>query len=149
MKMHTPKLRISHARRGASLIDVAIGSMLMATLLIPSMNLINESRVNAQRLKSRQSLLEDAEQIVETTKLGLSEPSAFASAMVRPVDETRRVPTRYGAFAITRVRVDADASVRPAELLTVLVDAWHDDDSNGRLDTGEMSVTLRTQWAAP
>ncbi|TWT52824.1 hypothetical protein Pla22_04520 [Rubripirellula amarantea] len=146
-KQHHPsRLR---CRRGASLIDVAIGSMLMATLLIPSMNLINESRANSNRLDIRQELLHHAEQTIESTKLTLSEDSAFASAMSRPTDQLVRISSRYGSFALARVQVSADTSVRPAELVTISVDVWQDDDNNRRLDANELSASLRTQWAAP
>jgi hypothetical protein len=136
-------------RRAATLMDVVAGSMIMSTLLIPAAHLINESRSNTHRLKVRQSLLDDAEQVIEATKISLSEPLAFGTAFGSGIDTVNKHATAYGAFSIVRTRVEADTSVLPAQLLTIVVDAWHDDDGDARLDAGEASATLRTQFAAP
>ncbi|KAA1259998.1 hypothetical protein LF1_25360 [Rubripirellula obstinata] len=137
------------ARRGATMIDVIAGSMIMSALLIPSAHLINESRSNTHRLNVRQSLLDDAEQVIEATKIGLSEPIAFSKAYSGGIDTVNKHTTAYGPFSVARTRVTPDKSILPAELVTIVVDVWHDDDSDGRLDTGEASATLRTQFAAP
>ena len=143
------KRRCRQRRQGATLIDVIAGSMIMSTLLIPSAHLINESRSNTHRLNVRRSLIEDAEQVIEATKIGLSEPVAFSDAYSDGIDTVNKHPTIYGSFSLARTRVEADRSVQPAELVTIIVDVWHDDDSDGRLDSNEESTTLRTQFAAP
>ena len=145
----------SKRRVAATLMDVVAGSMIMSTLLIPSAHLINESRANTHRLKVRQSLLDDAEQVIEETKIWLSNPDDFESVYSDSfnhstnVDRVRKHQTTYGTFSLFRLRVQADEIVRPAQLLTIVVDVWHDDDSDERLDAGEASATLRTQFSAP
>ena len=137
-------------RRGATLMDVIAGSMLMSTLLIPSAHLINESRANSHRLLVRQSLLDDAQQVIEATRIGLSEPIAFAKAYANGVDTVHKYgDTAYGPYSVARTRVEADKSVLPAKLVTLVVDLWHDDNGDARLDADEPHATLRTQFAAP
>lgn len=129
--------------------DVIAGSMIMSTLLIPSAHLINQSRSNTHRLNVRQSLIEDAEQVMEATRIQLSEPASFANAYSSRQDTVNKRTTAYGPFSVVRTRVEPDSSVLPAELVTMIVDVWYDDDSDGQLDTDEASATLRTQFAAP
>ena len=141
--------RHTRRRQGATMIDVITGSMIMSTLLIPSAHLINESRSNTHRLSVRQSLIEDAVQVVETTRIELSETKAFSDAYDDGIDTVNKVPTTYGTFSVARTRVEVDKSVLPAKLVTIIVDVWHDDNRDGRLDTDEASTTLRTLLAAP
>ena len=136
-------------RRGATLIDVALGSMLMASLLIPSLHLISQSQQNTQRLAIRQALLQTAEQEIETLQVRLSEPSRFATTLVRPIIETRTIRTSLEIPARIRVQAIADRSVQPARLLTLSVEAWYDKDRDNRLDPDEIVTPLRTQVAAP
>lgn len=145
----TRSARYARRRQAATLMDVIAGSMIMSTLLIPSAHLINESRSNTHRLNVRQSLIDDAEQVIESTKIQLSQPNAFAKAYSGGIDTVNKHTTAYGPYSVARTRVEPDKSVQPAELATIIVDVWHDDDSDGRLDVGEASATLRTQFAAP
>ncbi len=137
------------SRTGATLIDVATGSMLMAVLLIPSVHLIGKSRSSNHRLETRDAILYEADQLLETTKVSLAEPAAFAAVFGTPLDRAAPIASGDVPHLVGRVRVAADATVAPAELLTILVDLWQDQNQNGRLDTGEPSQSLRTQWAAP
>lgn len=145
-KLNRGRVRV---RCGSTLIDVAVGSMLMASLLIPSLHVMSESQKNTQRLAVRQTLLQTAEQQVETLKVRLSEPSVFASTLIRPLLEDRTVTTSMGIPARVRVQASSDSTVSPGQLLTLTIHAWYDEDQDSRMDTNEIVSTLRTQWARP
>ena len=148
--MHTRNSHLrSSTRRGATLIDVATGSMLLAVMLIPSVHLIGKSRSSNQRLATRETILYQADQVIENVKIALSEPAAFTSAMATPVDSTQPIPSSDIPNLISRVRIAADATVAPARLLTVVVDVWQDQNGNGSPDRGEPTESIRTQWATP
>lgn len=141
--------KMSPRRRGTTLMDVIAGSVIMSSLLIPSAHLINQSRANAHRLDARQALLSDAEEVIEATKISLSEPAVFSAAHTGGIDTVNKHETTFGSFSVVRTRIDADRSVLPARLVTIMVEAWYDDDLDGQLDASETSATLRTQFAAP
>lgn len=136
-------------RRGATLIDVATGSMLLAVLLIPSIGLISESQSMHRRLANHDTVLFEAEQLIESTKVALSEPAAFDAAYASPLDVPGTIAVSDGPDLNSRVRVAADGTVPGAKLLTVIVDVWHDIDGDLRVSVGEPSQSLRTQWAWP
>ncbi len=91
----------------------------------------------------------EAEQLIESTKVALAEPIAFDAAMATPIDVTSIVTVSDGPNLTSRVRVATDASLPTARLLSIVVDVWIDTDGDSRLDAGELSETLRTQWAGP
>lgn len=136
-------------RRGATLLDVAIGSMLLALLLIPSVKLIGESRASRARLKIRDAVVFEAEQLVERTKISLSEPSEFDSAYNSGTDTQGDIWIGDGPRLRRRVRVGPDPTFKQERLVTIIVDVWHDENRNRVMDANEIGETLRTQWAAP
>jgi len=136
-------------RRAATLLDVAIGSMLLALLLIPSVKLIGESRASRTRLKMRDAILFEADQLVERTKISLSEPAAFDSAYARGTDTQGNIWIGDGPRLRRRTRVAADPTMKKERLVTIIVDVWFDENRNRRMDATEQSETLRTQWSAP
>lgn len=94
-------------------------------------------------------MLFEAEQLIESAKVALAEPAVFNAAMATPTDVTGTVTVSDGPNLTSRVRVAADASLPTARLLSIVVDVWIDTDGDSRLDTSELSETLRTQWAGP
>jgi hypothetical protein len=136
-------------RRGATLIDVATGSMLLAVLLIPAVHLIGRSEASQRRLDLREIMIYQAEQLLESTRVALSEPNAFHQALAVPADTVRILPGSDGPDLAARVRVAADPTLPTAPLLSMVVDVWRDLDGDMNLDTDEPSQSLRTQWAAP
>jgi hypothetical protein len=138
-----------HARNGATLLDVATGSMLLAVLLIPSMKLISDSQSSSRRLHNRDTMLFEAEQLIESTRVLLAEPAVFNAALATPTDVFATITVTDGPDLASRVRVAADTSLPTARLLSITVDVWIDTDGDSRMDTDELSETLRTQWAAP
>src|SRR6056297_570152 len=134
-------------RRGATLIDVATGSMILAVLLIPSVRLIGESQSMHERLAQRETILFEARRLIEETKVALSEPSTFAAAVVTPIDRRVAVSVSDGPDLTGRVRVGSDKSLPPGELLTIVVEMWHDENRNAVFDNFEQGEELRTQWA--
>ncbi len=143
--IHTRRSR----RAGATLIDVATGSMLLAVLLIPSIHLIGESRSVHRRLVNRDTMLFEAQQLVERTKVSLSEQAAFDAAFAMPVDVRGSIPVVDGPDLTSRVRLSADSGLPTARLLSIVVDVWYDSNRDSQLDANETSETLRTQWASP
>ena len=144
-----PIERRRSARNGATLIDVATGSMLLAVLLIPSMRLISDSQSSTRRLHNRDIILFEAEQLIESSKVSLAEPVVFNAAFASPTDTTGRIPVTDGPDLTRRLRVAADRTIPTARLLNITVDVWVDSNGNLRMDADELSETLRTQWAAP
>ncbi|TWU55799.1 hypothetical protein [Rubripirellula reticaptiva] len=143
------KKTLPRHRRGASLIDVAIGSMLLSLLLIPSVRWIGQSQTINQRVEDRDAMLFEAEQLIETLTVKMSEPSAFDDAFNRPMDSVTKVQTPGGKIYLARYQVGPDKTLPSSKLLTLTVTVWRDTDSDGNLDTNEVTETLQTQVAAP
>ena len=137
-------------RRGATLLDVAAGSMLLAVMLIPSAHLISQSRSSGARLSSRQTMLFEAENRLEATKIALSDAASFNLAWATPTQDLSDIAVVDGPDLKSRTRVFSDSSVAPpARLLTIEVDVWQDINGDDAVDTGEPSERIRTQWASP
>ena len=141
--------RKRHARAGATLLDVATGSMLLAVLLIPSVHLIGESRSNNRRLANQDILVYEAQQALESSKVLFSEPATFSNAMTRGSDTVSVRTISDGPDVITRLRANADTTLPSVQLLTIQADAWIDTNRDGRMQGSEASHSLRTQWASP
>ena len=138
-----------NARLGATLIDVATGSMLLTVLLIPAIHMIGKSQSAQRRLVNREIMVYEAEQILETVKVQLSEPTAFDAVLLSPVDARRRITIPDGPDLIGRLRASADTSIASARLVTIAADVWYDENSNSIYDRNEQGESLQTQWAAP
>ena len=149
MKDKPLSIRKARHRAGATLLDVATGSMLLAVLLIPSIHLIGESQASHRRLEHRDIILFEVERLMETTRVALAEPTAFDAVFATPIDAVRTIPVSDGPDLTSRVRIAADTSVPSARLITINVDVWHDADANSLLGANELSESVRTQWAAP
>ncbi|WP_145169055.1 hypothetical protein [Rubripirellula lacrimiformis] len=143
---------IRHRRQpqiGATLIDVAIGSMMLSLLLIPSMKWIGHSQSLNQRLEDRDAILFEAEELIETLKVKLSDPTSFADAYNRSIDEIIKVSSNGTKTYLARYQVDPDKTLPKTPLLTIQVTVWFDADRDAVLDSNETSESLQTQWAAP
>ena len=137
-------------RRGATLLDVAAGSMLLAVILIPSAHLIGQSQSSNARLTNRQRMLFEAENRLEATKIALSSPATFQVAWTTPADVKTPITVTDGPELNSRTRVFADTTVpAPAQLLTIDIEIWQDIDGDNNLDANEPSEAIRTQWASP
>jgi len=136
-------------RRGATLIDVAIGSMLLSVILIPAVHMVGRSQSANRRLANREIMLYEAEQVIENLKVNLSEPTNFTAALASPVDETRQISVSDGPDLVRRSRVFADPTMPSARLVTIVVDVWYDVDTDGSFDAAEQGETLQTQYSAP
>lgn len=91
----------------------------------------------------------EAERLLESTKVALSSAAAFDAAMSSTADTTQNLVITDGPDLAGRIRIAADTSVAPAQLLTIVVDVWRDTDGDGRYSSNEPGETLRTQWASP
>ncbi len=136
-------------RHGATLIDVAIGSMLLTVILIPSIYMVGKAQSANRRLANREIMLYEAEQLIENLKVKLSEPASFAQTLTIPVDSTSIIPVSDGPDLVGRGRVAADVTMPTAQLVTIIADVWYDVDKDAVFDSGEQGETLQTQWAAP
>lgn len=143
------RFRRANHRRGATLIDVAIGSMLLSLLLIPVVKMMGQSQTLTARLNDRDAMLFEAEQLVETLKLNLSESSQFDLAHSRGIDQVSRVATSSGKTFITRSQAYADTTLTSSPLISIDVTVWIDANRNGAVDAVETSEMLRTQMARP
>ena len=142
-------MKAGSRRRGASLIDVATGSMLMAVLLIPSIHLVGESQASQRRLHLRDIMIYEADQLIDSTRVALSDTAPFDAAYAAPSDVTSTINVSDAPDLKSRVRIAADASLPTARLLTIVVDVWRDTDGDSQRDADELGVDLRTQWARP
>jgi hypothetical protein len=131
------------------LIDVAVGSMLLAVLLIPSVHMMGKSKSSNHRLAIRDALVFEADQLLENVKIALADNSAFDAAVLVPTDRSTPMAISDVPHAMSRVRVSTDPSVAPSPLLTIIVAVWQDTDRDGNFDSGEPAESLRTQWASP
>ncbi len=151
--VHTSKRacakRVGTKRVGATLIDVAIGSMLLTVLLIPAVHMVGKSQSANRRLTNRAIMLYESEQAIENLKVVLSEPLAFDSAMNTPIDDIRVIPVSDGPDLVGRRRVAADPTMPTAQLVTIVSDVWYDADKDAVFDADEQGETLHTQWSAP
>tara|TARA_R110002049_G_scaffold4601_5_gene32771 strand:- start:1073343 stop:1073813 length:471 start_codon:yes stop_codon:yes gene_type:complete len=142
--------RAHSRRRGATLLDVAAGSMLLAVILIPSAHLISQSQSCHARLTNRKTMMFEAENQLEATKIALSSPAAFDLAWSNPTDVIREVTVADGPDLKSRTRISADPTIAaPARLLTIDIEVWQDFDGDDRLDASEPAENIRTQWASP
>ncbi len=136
-------------RTGATLIDVATGSMILAVLLIPSVHLIGKAKSSNRRVTTRDALLYAGDNSMESVKAALADPAAFAAAYGTTTDRVQSILVADVPDCASRLRIAADGSVAPAQLLTIVVDVWQDLNRNGLIDADEPSETLRTQQASP
>ncbi len=146
-KKSTDKLSLN--RSGATLIDVALGSMLLTIILLPAIHMIGKSQSANRRLANREIMLYEAEQMIELLKVKLSEPASFDAVLAKPIDSTGKISVSDGPSLLGRTRVAADPSMPTAKLLTIIADVWNDVDQDGTFDPTEPGETLQTQWAAP
>lgn len=148
-RLKSCRTRQARRRCGATLIDVAIGSMLLSILLIPVVKMMGQSQTLTARLNDRDAMLFEAEQIVETLKLSLAETSQFDRVHSRGIDQVTRVAASNGKSYIARSQVYADTTMPTSPLISIDVTVWIDANRNSAVDVTETSETLRTQLARP
>ncbi len=136
-------------RVAATLIDVAIGSMMLSLLLIPSVRWIGHSQTLNQRVEDRDAMLFEAERLIESLVVKMSEPAAFADAYDRPSDTVIKTISPGGKLFLARYQVAPDLTIPSAKLMSISVTLWRDSDRDGSLDADELTETLQTQLAGP
>lgn len=147
-----PRIR-KQIRSGSTLLEVAIGSMMMALLIVPAMRALNDSDGLRRRHESHDVILFTAEEKLEREKVSLSSSAYFANAVAssRGIDRIEKIDVPNGADLICRTRIVADNSVGrvPAQLVTITVDVWNDANGDRLLNATESHETIQTQWASP
>ncbi len=140
-------------RRGSTLIEVAIGSMIMAMLIVPAMHAMNDSDGLRRRHESHDMMLFTAEEKLEQEKVALSSTAYFATAVatLSGIDRLEKIVVPNGADLLCRTRILEDKSVgtAPAHLVTITVDVWKDANGDKILNATESYETMQTQWASP
>tara|TARA_R110002167_G_scaffold360120_1_gene577597 strand:+ start:143 stop:592 length:450 start_codon:yes stop_codon:yes gene_type:complete len=141
----------SKHRRGATLLDVVTGSMLLSVLLIPSLHLVTRSQKMNRRLKLHESMLFEADQLLQQRKLQLSDQVSFTKAWARPMSspEPSTIVTEDGQKLAAGVLVQRDTTVTSSKLLSITSQVWQDRNRNGRVDEDEPVEQLQSHWGEP
>jgi putative aminopeptidase FrvX len=137
-------------RTGSTLLEVAIGSMMMAVLLIPAIHAMNDSDRLNKRHDLRISMLFAAEEQLEKTKISLLDPVAFDAAYIASGASTVQSITLAGTSGLvcrTQIIADKSIGVAPARLVTIVTEVWQDINGDRQYDNGEPSERLLTQQA--
>jgi len=146
-------------RRGATLIDVAMGSMLLSVILIPTMQLIRENERTHRERALRETMLFEAERSIEEQKIWLASQSGattnFQRLMLGGSQQSNQIvqPTD-GPPLQSQTSIQRDTSLGGAtglnvQLVTISTVVWQDRNGNGRVDADEPSEQLSTQWTQP
>ncbi|WP_442510771.1 hypothetical protein SH528x_002414 [Novipirellula sp. SH528] len=149
--MRIDKKSKSKHRRGATLLDVVTGSMLLSVLLIPSLHLVTRSQKMNRRLKLHEAMLFEADQLLQQRKLQLSDQVSFTKAWARPMSspEPSSIVTEDGQKLAAGVLVQRDTSVTSSKLLSITCQVWQDRNRNGRVDEDEPVEQLQSHWGEP
>ena len=149
--MRSEKKQTSKHRRGATLLDVATGSMLLSVLLIPSLHLLTRSQKMNRRLKLHEAMLFEADQLLQQRKIQYSDPVSFTKAWARPMSspEPSKIVTEDGQKLAASVLVQRDTSVKSSKLLSITCQVWQDRNRNGRVDEDEPVEQLQSHWGEP
>ncbi|TWT83534.1 hypothetical protein CA13_49990 [Planctomycetes bacterium CA13] len=138
-------------RNGLTLLDVATASMIFSVMLIPSLHLMSRSQKNSRLLQLHESMLFELDKLIEQTKVQLSEPATFDQAWRSsfPTENVAKLQLGDGPAVIGTVRISRNTTVTTNGLLMIDATVWHDENRNGRFDSGEPHESARTEWAAP
>ncbi|GAA4467556.1 hypothetical protein GCM10023156_57580 [Novipirellula rosea] len=144
------KVKSKH-RRGATLLDVVTGSMLLSVLLIPSLHLVTRSQKMNRRLKLHDSMLYEADQLLQQRKILLSDQVSFTKAWARPMSSPERstIVTEDGHKLAAGVLVQRNTTIKSSKLLTITCQVWQDRNRNGRVDEDEPVEELQSHWGEP
>lgn len=135
--------RIVLPRRAASLLEVAIASMMMAMLLVPSIKLVAQSDAMHRRLTDRDELLLHARSVADEFRFEVRDPVQFDRRQNRTL-AVRNVDSDTLERVRARITTSSDLS---GQLMRVNIQTWSERGGNRRPDPGEPSVTLDTQIA--
>lgn len=143
-------------RSGATLIDVAMGSMLLAVVLIPSVRLIRDSESTHRERANREVMLFEAERLLEESKIWLRSSSGGTTNFQRVIGGGRQ--NWVSAIVVadapplqSTTLIEQDSSLGrvgtvEVQLVTITTNVWQDQNGNRRPDAGEPIETLVTQW---
>lgn len=132
------------ARHGSTLLDVAAGSAILSLLLIPALGMMGRSNELTNRMAVVDTMLFEANRLMESTKITLCDPTAFAKG-AGARDEPLDVDGTDRLRGVVTVQPDASIS----GLLTIDVTVFQDSNRSGGLDTHELRRAIRTQWSQP
>lgn len=144
-------------RRGATLIDVAVGSMLLAVVLIPSLQLMRENETLFRQRALSELALYECEQLLAQRKIWLQRRNGAAtnfdvvlvngsdqeSGLITPADS----PPLRGETVVTRDSSLSAATGLTVEIVRIDATVWRDANNNQRVDADEAVERLSTFWA--
>ena len=130
-------IRRDRRRRGSSLLEVVVGTVLIAVALVPALRLMRDSLAVGREIDAR-------EQLTTFSTSKLEEHLALAGADWLTGDYTGD----FGAdghpafrFLVRRSDAGGDGGIVD-QLMAVTATTWEDLDGDGTLDSGEPSVIL-------
>lgn len=148
--------KLAKRRNGATLIDVAMGSMLLAVVLIPTVSLIRDSERTHRERSNREVMLFESERLIEDSKIWLRSTSGGITNFQSVVAGRRQ--NWASAIAVadapplrSTTTIERDTSLGriggvEVQLVTIDIVVWQDRNGNRRTDADEPSETLTTQW---
>ncbi|WP_144057611.1 hypothetical protein [Novipirellula maiorica] len=104
-----------------------------------------------RRLKLHESMLFEADQLLQQRKILLSDTVSFNKAWARPMSspEPTKIVTDGGLKLAASVLVQRDTRIKSSKLLAITAQVWLDRNRNGRVDTDEPTEQLQSQWGVP
>lgn len=140
---------VARRRRGATLIDVAMGSWLLAVVLIPSVKLLRHNERLHRTAQLHDVMLSEADRLAQQTTIDLHRRSAGDLIWTRDQAGTPtaitvvNTPPLLGKVDFTRDRT----LPLTVDALQMTVTVWRDEDGDRRVDADEPREQLLSQIA--
>jgi Tfp pilus assembly protein PilV len=152
MKKYSPSVSrfsgIAGRRRGTTLIEVAIATMMLAVLIVPAVKLVGQSRDLQRRTSDENELAWQAENLLDRYRIEMKRSSQFDTYYGTGLNRVENLPSLQLAGAKGRVQISSDRSAA-GRLVSLSVQTWSDQNRDGRLDGNEPVVLLKTAVSAP
>jgi Tfp pilus assembly protein PilV len=140
--------RTSGLRSGTTLIEVAIATMMLAVLIVPAVKLVGQSRDLQRRNSDENELAWQAENLLDRYRIEMKRSTQFDTYYGTGLSRIDDLPSLHLVGAKGRVQISRDRS-SAGRLVSLSVQTWSDQNRDGRLDTNEPVVTLKTAVSAP
>jgi type II secretory pathway pseudopilin PulG len=135
-------------RRGATLVEVAIATMMLAVLIVPAVKLVGQSRDLQRRVTDENELVWQAENLLDRYRIEMKRSSQFNTYYSTGLNRVDDLQSLHLASVKGRVQIARDRSTT-GRLVTLSVETWSDANRNGRRDGDERFVALRSAVSAP
>lgn len=135
-------------RSGATLVEVAIATMMLSVMLVPAIKLVGQSRDRQRQIADENELTWQAENLLDRFRIELKDPARFSLRHSSGFRATYDLESLQMPRARGRVEMEADSTVA-GPLITLQVTTWNEENLNRTPDGNETLVQLRTQVSAP